>query len=232
MAEAKSNKGDRNPSIPITTATAKDDADHLSPEPQSRRGGTTPSASEANSRQPVRSANDREPSYRPAASNRDVDPSSNLSEYRGSDAPSRVTSFIPPAEPEAIERARKLNPGEAHQQIQNLCARIWKDNMAKMFDKVVEVDRRGHVDDKLYNELLDFFYCFLPMVMKAPLSDPVIVGTVALENHRKILNLFGDGRDLRGRAGRNDTHKWYSRPSDGSLKSRFGDVYRGLQTAL
>jgi len=125
-----------------------------------------------------------------------------------------------------------MSPAEANQQIQNLCARIWKDNMGKMFDKVVEADRRGHVDDKLYSELLDFFYCFLPMVIRAPLSDPIVVGPVSLENHRKVLNLFGEGRDLRGRAGRNDTHRWFSRPSDGSFNSRMTQGLGSLVTAM
>ncbi|PMD41080.1 hypothetical protein L207DRAFT_565077 [Hyaloscypha variabilis F] len=226
MAEPRSNKGDpKAPSIQVTPATSKAETTHLSVS-EARRGGTTttPSPSEANSRQPILTANDREPYYHPAPPN--------ISDYNGSEAPSRVASLLPPAEPEAIERGNRLNLAEGQRQIQALCARIWKDNMGKLYDKVVEADRRGHVDDKLYADLLDFFYCFLPMVMKAPLSDPIIVSAVALENHRKILNLFGEERGLRGRAGRNDTHMWYSRPSDGSFKSRLSEGFRGLQTAL
>ncbi|KAE9373975.1 hypothetical protein N431DRAFT_337605 [Stipitochalara longipes BDJ] len=236
MAEPKFNKGGPKPSVQVTPPTERADASQLTPGSQIRGGTTTtPSPSEANSRQPVLTANEshKKSSYRPAASNRDPNSqASNLTEYRGSEALYRVTSLRPPDDPVEVEGGRKLSPAEAHQQILTLCARIWKDNMGRMYDKVVEADRRGHVDDKLYAELLDFFYCFLPMVMKAPLSDPIIVGAVALENHRKILNLFGDGRDLRGRAGRNDTHRWYSRPSDESFKSRVGEGLRGLQIAL
>jgi hypothetical protein len=42
--------------------------------------------------------------------------------------------------------------------------------MAAVFDKVTEADRRGHVDDMLYHQLLDFFYCFLPVRPLASLS--------------------------------------------------------------
>jgi hypothetical protein len=44
-----------------------------------------------------------------------------------------------------------------------LCARIWNEDMSEMYDKVVEADRRGNVNDRLYHQLLDFFYCFLPV---------------------------------------------------------------------
>jgi hypothetical protein len=53
-----------------------------------------------------------------------------------------------------------------------------------------------------------------------------------LENHRKILNLFGDGRSIRREAGRNDPHRRFSKPSDGSFKSRMEEGIRGLHAAL
>jgi hypothetical protein len=104
--------------------------------------------------------------------------------------------------------------------------------MSKMYDKVVEADKRGNVDDRLYQQLLDFFYCFLPMVTKAPPTDPIVVRQLDLENHRKILNLFGDGRSIRREAGRNDPHRRFSKPSDGSFKSRMEEGIRGLHAAL
>jgi hypothetical protein len=32
-----------------------------------------------------------------------------------------------------------------------------------MFDKVIDADRRGIIDDRFYAQLLDFFYCFIPV---------------------------------------------------------------------
>ncbi len=51
---------------------------------------------------------------------------------------------------------------EADALCKELCRRIWNDNMADVFDKVIDADRRGRVDDRLYHQLLDFF-CFLPV---------------------------------------------------------------------
>jgi hypothetical protein len=125
-----------------------------------------------------------------------------------------------------------MSATEADALCKELTARIWHDNMSKMYDKVVEVDKRGNVDDRLYQQLLDFFYCFLPMVTKTPPADPIVVRQSDLENHRKILNLFGDGRSIRRQAGRNDPHRWFSKPSDGSFKSRMEEGIRGLHAAL
>jgi hypothetical protein len=36
-------------------------------------------------------------------------------------------------------------------------------NLGQMFDKVVDADRRGIIDDRFYAQLLDFFYCFIPV---------------------------------------------------------------------
>jgi hypothetical protein len=70
------------------------------------------------------------------------------------------------------------------------------------------------------------------MVTKAPPGDPTVVHALDLENHRKILNLFGDGREVRGGAGRNDPHRWYTRPCDGSFKSGMQEGFRGLKGAV
>lgn len=65
-----------------------------------------------------------------------------------------------------------MSEGEADSLCKELCKRIWNDNMAAVFDKVTEADRRGRVDDRLYHQLLDFFYCFLPV--RPYLPFPVI----------------------------------------------------------
>jgi hypothetical protein len=70
------------------------------------------------------------------------------------------------------------------------------------------------------------------MVTKSPPSDPIVVRASDLENHRKILNTFGEGREIRNETGRNDMHKWFSRPSDGSWKSRMEEGLRGLTAAM
>jgi hypothetical protein len=56
-----------------------------------------------------------------------------------------------------------MSKEEANALCKELCKRIWNDNMAAVFDKVTEADWRGQVDDRLYGQLLDFFYCFLPI---------------------------------------------------------------------
>lgn len=70
------------------------------------------------------------------------------------------------------------------------------------------------------------------MVTKALPTDPIVVRASDLENHRKVLNMFGDWREISGGTGRNDVHRWFSRPSDGSLKSRMGEGLRGLTAAM
>ena len=70
------------------------------------------------------------------------------------------------------------------------------------------------------------------MVTKAPLNDPIVVRASDLENHRKILNLFGYGREFWGEGRRRDVHRWYSRPNDGSFKSRMEEGLRDLTAAM
>ncbi|KAH8745642.1 hypothetical protein F5882DRAFT_387501 [Hyaloscypha sp. PMI_1271] len=207
---------------------------------------TTPRPSKTNNQQSVRSRkDDSEPSHGTYSSNRHSrEPNSqtpNLSGlvrnqqggYNGSsEPPIRTTSLLPPDEAPSPSSRTRMSATEADALCKELTARIWHGNMSKMYDKVVEADKRGNVDDRLYQQLLDFFYCFLPMVTKAPPADPIVVRQSDLENHRKILNLFGDGRSIRRQAGRNDPHRWFSKPSDGSFKSRMEEGIRGLHAAL
>jgi hypothetical protein len=70
------------------------------------------------------------------------------------------------------------------------------------------------------------------MVTKSPASDPIVVRSSDLENHRRILDLFGEGREGRDERGRNASHRWFSRPSDGSWKARVEEGLRGLTNAM
>jgi hypothetical protein len=73
----------------------------------------------------------------------------------------------------------------------------------------------------------------LQMVIKAPPSDPIVVRSTDLENYRKILNLFGDGRNIRGASGTNDPHRWFSRPIDhGSFTSRMEHGIKEFTAAM
>lgn len=134
--------------------------------------------------------------------------------------PKRIASFRPdisPAEP-------TLLASEADEICSGICARFWNTNLGHMFDKVVATDRRGQIDDRLYSQLLDFFYCFVPMVVVAPRSDPVIVRAGDLGTHRKIMNMFGPGRDLVRERGPHKPHRWFSRPKSAGLLSFLFDA--------
>jgi hypothetical protein len=84
---------------------------------------------------------------------------------------------------------------EVDELCKTICDRIWKTNLGHMFGKVVSADRRGRVDDTLYSQLLDFFYCFVAMVVVSPRSDPVIVRAGDLQSHRRIMNNFWAGEE-------------------------------------
>ncbi len=71
------------------------------------------------------------------------------------------------------------------------------------------------------------------MVTKAPQSDPIVVRSSDLESRREILNIFGYGRNIRGESGKNDPHRWFSRPIDhGSFKSGVEVRIMGLTAAV
>jgi hypothetical protein len=97
--------------------------------------------------------------------------------------PRRITSLHPEVSP-AIPT---ISASEADELCSAICNWIWNIDLSRMFDKVVAADQRGQIDDRLYSQLLDFFYCFVPMVTVAPYSDPVIVRVSDLRSHRKIL---------------------------------------------
>ena len=146
-------------------------------------GGPTGSSS---TRHEPQSTNQAKKSTAPDAGHSKSSPSSpapHKSEDDPNEPPQRITSLRPdisPAEP-------TISASEADDLCSTICARIWNTNLGHMFDKVVAADRRGQVDDKLYSQLLDFFYCFVPMVVVAPRSDPVIVKAGDLRTHRKIM---------------------------------------------
>jgi len=79
----------------------------------------------------------------------------------------RLTSL---RQPEPLPVAADITPENADKLCRDLTARVWNENLGKMFDRVVDADSRGCVDDKLYSDLLDFFYCFLPVSLVFPLS--------------------------------------------------------------
>ncbi|PMD15366.1 hypothetical protein NA56DRAFT_710043 [Hyaloscypha hepaticicola] len=192
-------------------------ASHKPPPSSAGRQGITTTSTAASAKSP-QSVSSR-PSSRP---NPEVLTSARISANRNTDGenfastepPARMTSIRLLEDPSLPGSRSQMSEGEADALCKELCKRIWKDNMAAVFDKVTEADRRGHVDDRLYHQLLDFFYCFLPMIIKAPPSDPIVVRSTDLENYRKILNIFGDGRDIRGPSGTNNPHRWFSRPID------------------
>jgi hypothetical protein len=81
-----------------------------------------------------------------------------------------MTSFRPLEDPKLPRSRSQMTEGEADALCKELCRRIWNDNMAALFDKATEADWRGQVDDMLYHQLLDFFYCFLPVRPLIPFS--------------------------------------------------------------
>ena len=107
--------------------------------------------------------------------------------------PQRITSLRPDVSP---PETKAMTASEADQLCEEICKRMWMTDLAHMFDIVVSADRRGCIDNKLYSQLLDFFYCFVPMVVEAPRSDPVIVRAGDLQSHRRIMNRFGSGRNI------------------------------------
>ena len=176
----------KNPSIKVTPATRvsrrsssdRRDTSRVSapnePPPglAGREGITTPlSPASAISRQPS--------SSRPSShQNPDVLTSPRISANRNTDGenltsiepPTRMTSIRPLEDPKLPRSRSEMSEGEADALCKELCRRVWNDNMAALFDKATEADWRGQVDDRLYHQLLDFFYCFLPVRPLVPFS--------------------------------------------------------------
>jgi hypothetical protein len=134
--------------------------------------------------------------------------------------PERITSMRPPEDPRA---APNMTSDEANVLCNQIVSRIYREDIGHMWEKAREADRRGNVDDKVYTNLLDFFYCFVPMVTKSPPNDPIIFRGTDLQNHRRILNTFGSGRSISQESGPNDPHQWFSKPGPRSLIEEFID---------
>jgi len=176
----------KNPSIKVTPATQtsrrsssdKRDTSRVSapnkPHPglAGREGITTTlSPASAISRQPSssRPSSHQSPEVLPSASinaNRNTDGENSTS----MEPPTRMTSFRPLEDPKLPRSRSQMTEGEADALCKELCRRIWNDNMTALFDKATEADWRGQVDDMLYHQLLDFFYCFLPVRPLIPFS--------------------------------------------------------------
>lgn len=154
-------------------------ATHLAPPFQQQ--GSHSSGQSKPSNQPLRSTNEdhRGPARGPSSStNRNINQPPAVPNYSppnptpqqnlgSAEPPMRITSVRPPDDP--TPTGRRMTDQEADTVCKKLCSRIWNENMGKFYDKVVEADRRGNVDDKLYYQLLDFFYCFLPVIPSFPL---------------------------------------------------------------
>jgi hypothetical protein len=78
--------------------------------------------------------------------------------------PQRAISIRPDISPAEIP----MTATEVENLCKVICNRTWKTDLGYMFDKVVAADRRGRIDDKLYPQLLDFLFCFVPMVVLTP----------------------------------------------------------------
>jgi hypothetical protein len=81
-----------------------------------------------------------------------------------------------------------------------------------MFDDVKLADKRGNVSDQEYSHLLDFFYCFVPMCVRAPENDPVIARPFELRNYERIMGELWEERAKT--KGSHKEHRWYSRPTN------------------
>lgn len=81
----------------------------------------------------------------------------------------RLTVFhkpisVAPGQPSNTPPPETLSTRDADSICDDLVRRVKIAQLGKMYDKAVEADRRGLVDDGLYDMVLDFFYRFLPMV--------------------------------------------------------------------
>lgn len=72
------------------------------------------------------------------------------------------------------------------------------------------------------------------MVTKCPPTDPIVVRSPDLVCYKKVMDMFreGEGDELARHYGRNAVHTWYSRPSDGSAKARWGQAFKGVVGAM
>ncbi|PVH74632.1 hypothetical protein DL98DRAFT_604075 [Cadophora sp. DSE1049] len=117
-----------------------------------------------------------------------------------------------------------LSTRDADSICDDLVRKVKNAQLGKMYDRVVEVDRRGLVDDGLYDMVLDFVYRFLPMVFANGESDPIIINRRQILDHQRVWQIFGprgEGLSRKDR-GKHRPHPWYTRPKD--KKMSFKDV--------
>ncbi|KAG4431236.1 hypothetical protein IFR05_013277 [Cadophora sp. M221] len=75
-------------------------------------------------------------------------------------------SVLPPSGPEPTDTAT-LSNRQADIICDDLVRKVKNTQPGKMYDRAMEADRRGAMDDVLYDQVLDFFHRFLPMVFAA-----------------------------------------------------------------
>ncbi|KAK0123758.1 hypothetical protein ONS95_008765 [Cadophora gregata] len=128
--------------------------------------------------------------------------------------------------------ADNLSARDADRICDDLVRKVRVAQLGKMYDRAVEADRRGLVDDGLYDMVMDFFYRFLPMVWGNGESDPIIINRRQILDHQRVWQIFGprgEGLSRKDR-GKNRPHPWYTRPKDRkmSLKEVAGEVLDSL----
>lgn len=114
--------------------------------------------------------------------------------------------YIVPRVPSSIEPLPTLSPPELDAYCDKIIALVNETDLNQLFDQVRAADVKGHLTEALYAQWIDFFYCFLPMVTKAP-TDPVIIDQANLQSHEAILKLFENGVPFDGK-GENQVHQW------------------------
>lgn len=140
-------------------------------------------------------------------------------------APKQDTSTLPAPRGSRTEppvRPSSLRPAEpvissSHppaEEFNNLyvkvCREVHLTSLGRMFEDVCRADRQGNIDEEEYRHLLDFFYCFVPMLVVAPKDDPIIVRPYELRNHWRLLRTRWADRG--SGSGPNNPHRWFSRP--------------------
>lgn len=114
-----------------------------------------------------------------------------------------------PAEPPS---SRQLDPSAFNTLCRKVVQQVHLTSLRCMFDDVKLADSRGNISDQEYSHLLDFFYSFVPMCVRAPENDPVIARPFELRTYEKILGEMWEERAKK--TGPHNRHQWYSRPSN------------------
>lgn len=116
-------------------------------------------------------------------------------------------SVIPRAPP-SLPLLPALSSQELDAYCDKIIALLQETDLDQLFNQVIAADLKGHLTDSLYAQWIDFFYCFIPMVLAAPNGDPIIVDQANLQSHEAILKLFEKGVPFEGKGG-NQVHNWY-----------------------